>query len=164
MNVSPPAGPGPCNDPFSEAQLKTLKYAPAFPANFGSLADARAFCETFFSYYKREHRHSGIALHTPASVYFGTAGQVRQQRQATLYAAYNAHPERFRHRRPEPPKLPAAAWIQPAQQGGPHPEQLDADCLKPLDTFRHAEHHVHHPVTPGSGRGVQEATAETTER
>jgi putative transposase len=105
------------DNPFSEAQFKTLKYAPAFPATFGSLADARAFCETFFAYYNHEHRHSGIALHTPASVHFGTATQVRQQRQATLHAAYDAHPERFRHRRPEPPKLPAAAWInQPSRE------------------------------------------------
>jgi putative transposase len=53
------------DNPFSEAQFKTLKYAPAFPGRFGSLADARAFCETFFAYYNHEHRHSGIALHTP---------------------------------------------------------------------------------------------------
>ncbi|WP_143588083.1 integrase core domain-containing protein, partial [Tersicoccus phoenicis] len=73
-------------------------YAPVFPVNFGSLADARAFGETFFGYYNHEHRHSGIGLHTPASVHFGTAGQVRAQRQVTLDAAYTAHPERFGHR------------------------------------------------------------------
>ena len=99
------------DNPFSEAQFKTLKYCPAFPGRFGSLADARAFCEQFFTYYNHEHRHSGIGLHTPASVHFGTAGQVREQRQATLHAAYDANPNRFRHRRPKPPKLPAAAWI-----------------------------------------------------
>jgi len=106
------------DNPFSEAAFKTLKYAPAFPANFGSLADARAFCERFFSYYNHEHRHSGIALlHTPASVHFGTATQVHQQRQATLHTAYQKHPERFRHRRPEPPRPPAAAWInQPSRE------------------------------------------------
>ena len=105
------------DNPFSEAQFKTLKYCPAFPGRFGSLADARAFCEAFFSYYNHEHRHSGIALHTPASVHYGTATQIRRQRQATLHAAYNAHPARFRHRRPEPPKLPAAAWInQPSRE------------------------------------------------
>ena len=105
------------DNPFSEAAFKTLKYAPAFPSNFGSLADARAFCETFFSYYNHEHRHSGIGLHTPASVHYGTASQVRQQRQATLHAAYDQHPERFRHRRPEPPTLPDAAWInQPSRE------------------------------------------------
>ena len=103
--------------PFSEAQFKTLKYCPAFPGRFGSLADARAFCEAFFGYYNHDHRHSGIGLHTPASVHFGTARQVRQQRQATLHTAYNADPARFRHRRPQPPKLPVAAWIdQPSRE------------------------------------------------
>jgi putative transposase len=105
------------DNPFSEAAFKTLKYAPAFPTNFGSVADARAFCETFFAYYNHEHRHSGIALHTAASVHFGTADQVRQHRRTTLHAAYQAHPGRFRYRRPEPPKLPDAAWInQPSRE------------------------------------------------
>jgi len=105
------------DNPYSEAAFKTLKYAPAFPTNFGSLADARAFCEQFFTYYNHEHRHSGIGLHTPASVHYGTATQVRQQRQATLNSAYEAHPTRFDHRRPEPPRLPNAAWInQPSRE------------------------------------------------
>ena len=100
-----------------EAQFKTLKYAPAFPGEFGSLADARAFGERFFGYYNHEHRHAGIGLHTPASVHYGTATQVRAQRQTTLDAAYAAHPDRFGHRRPAPPKLPTAAWInQPSQE------------------------------------------------
>ncbi len=105
------------DNPYSEAAFKTLKYAPVFPANFGSLQDARAFCEAFFSYYNHEHRHSGIGLHTPASVHHGTATQVRAQRQVTLDAAYAANPERFTRQRPEAPKLPTAAWINlPSQE------------------------------------------------
>jgi len=42
------------DNPFSEAAFKTLKYCPAFPERFGSIADARAFCEQFFSYYNHE--------------------------------------------------------------------------------------------------------------
>ena len=53
------------DNPFSEAQFKTLKYCPAFPGQFGCLSDARAFSEVFFTYYNNEHRHSGIGLHTP---------------------------------------------------------------------------------------------------
>ncbi|MCW2620771.1 MAG: transposase [Frankiales bacterium] len=124
------------DNPFSEAAFKTLKYAPAFPGNFGSLPDARAFCEAFFGYYNHEHRHSGIGLHTPASVHHGTADQVRQQRRQTLHAAYAANPGRFRHRRPEPAHAACRRLDQPAQPGGPHPEQLTPNCLKPLDTFR----------------------------
>ena len=101
-----------------------MKYCPAFPGSFGSIEDARAFCARFFAYYNHEHRHSGIAYHTPASVHFGTATEVREQRAATLSAAYETTPARFRHRRPEPPKLPTIAWInepnteeeQPAQK------------------------------------------------
>ena len=99
------------DNPFSEAQFKTLKYCPAFPERFGSIADARAFCDSFFAYYNHDHRHSGIGYHTPASLHYGTAAEVRAQRQHTLNAAYSANPARFRHRRPEPPKLPTVAWI-----------------------------------------------------
>jgi putative transposase len=105
------------DNPFSEAQFKTLKYAPAFPDRFGCLADARAFCEVFFAYYNHEHRHSGLGLHTPASVHHGTADEIRAQRAATLQAAYAATPTRFSNRRPEPPALPTAAWInQPSRE------------------------------------------------
>ncbi len=107
------------DNPYSEAQFKTLKYVPDFPDRFGSLADARAFCERFFNAYNHEHRHSGIGLHTPASVHFDTAPEIHAHRQATLDRAYTQHPERF-NRRPQPPPLPTQAWInepvpQPAQ-------------------------------------------------
>ena len=105
------------DNPYSEAAFKTLKYAPVFPDRFGCLADAKAFAEQFFDYYNHEHRHSGIGLHTPASVHFGTAAEIRAQRQATLDAAYAARPERFGHRPPAAPKLPDAAWInQPSTE------------------------------------------------
>ncbi|MGI8938470.1 MAG: hypothetical protein ACR2JF_09720, partial [Iamia sp.] len=58
-----------------------------------------------------EHRHSGIGLHTPASVHYGTATQIQADRAATLDAAYAANPDRFRGRPPTPPKLPTTAWI-----------------------------------------------------
>ena len=99
------------DNPYSEAAFKTLKYCPAFPKNFGSIQDARAFCKTFFEYYNHQHRHSGIGLHTPASVHYGTAPAIRAQRAAVLNAAYAANPDRFHGRRPTPPKLPTAAWI-----------------------------------------------------
>ena len=99
------------DNPYSESQFKTLKYCPTFPERFGSIQDARAFCEQFFNYYCHEHRHSGIGYHTPASVHYGTAAEVRAQRAETLEVAYAANPARFRHRRPEPPKLPTIAWI-----------------------------------------------------
>lgn len=99
------------DNPYSEAQFKTLKYRPDFPQRFGSIQDARAFGCPFFCWYNHEHRHSGIGLMTPASVHYGRAEQLHEQRAQTLAAAYAAHPERFAHGVPQPPKLPTAAWI-----------------------------------------------------
>ncbi|GAA2915904.1 IS3 family transposase [Streptosporangium fragile] len=99
------------DNPYSEAQFKTLKYCPAFPGGFGSIEDANVFCGQFFRYYNTEHRHSGIGMHTPASVHDGSAVEIQARRAATLNAAFLAHPERFRGRRPSPPPLPARVWI-----------------------------------------------------
>jgi putative transposase len=106
------------DNPYSEANFKTLKYCPAFP-RFGSIHHARSFCASFFEYYNHDHRHSGIGLHTAASVHYGTADQVRALRQQTLDAAYAANPDRFSHRTPTAPRLPTVAWINQ-----PTPEAL----------------------------------------
>jgi putative transposase len=102
------------DNPYSEAQFKTLKYLPEFPATFASLAHARQFCAGFFHEYNYIHRHSGIAWHTPASVHFGTSGAIDQARQNTLTTAYHTHPERF-SRPPHPPAMPAQFWINEPQ-------------------------------------------------
>jgi len=99
------------DNPYSESQFKTLKYRPDFPATFGSIEDARAFCATFYRWYNHEHRHSGIGMPTPTDVHHGDAAAVRDSRAAVLTTAYEAHPERFVRKPPEPPPLPAAAWI-----------------------------------------------------
>ena len=59
------------DNPYSEAQFKTLKYRPDFPDRFGSIEDARAHCQDFFPWYNNEHRHSGLGLHTAADVHHG---------------------------------------------------------------------------------------------
>jgi putative transposase len=99
------------DNPYSEANFKTLKYCPAFPGSFATLGEARQFCGIFFTYYNNEHRHSGIGLHTPASVHDGTARAIRARRQQVLDAAYATRPDRFRGRHPVAPKLPGKAWI-----------------------------------------------------
>jgi putative transposase len=101
------------DNPYSEAQFKTLKYSPTFPKFFGSLADARAWCQDFFPWYNDEHHHTGIGLLTPAVVHAGQAPAVQAQRQAVLDQAYAAHPARFVNGPPVPPALPTAAWINP---------------------------------------------------
>lgn len=101
------------DNPYSEAQFKTLKYRPDFPDRFASLEQARAFCRTFFAWYNGEHRHSGIGFHTPADVHHGRAEAIHQQRATVLQAAYAAHPERFVRHVPVPPALPGPVWINP---------------------------------------------------
>ena len=68
------------DNPYSEAQFKTLKYRPAFPARFDSIEHARGFCREFFDHYNHRHRHSGIGLMTPATVHYGHANEVHARR------------------------------------------------------------------------------------
>jgi len=75
------------DNPYSESQFKTLKYRPDFPGRFGCLEDARAFCATFYRWYNHDHRHSGVAMHTPFDVHHGNAADVRQARAHVLTAA-----------------------------------------------------------------------------
>ena len=99
------------DNPYSEAQFKTLKYRPGFPERFGSIEDARAFCQGFFAWYNGEHRHSGIAMFTPADVHHGRADELLEVRAGVLAGAYAAHPERFVKGPPRPESVPAEVWI-----------------------------------------------------
>ena len=102
---------------YSEAQFKTLKYRPGFPDRFGSIEDARAFCADFFAWYNGEHRHSGIALFTPADVHHGRTDRLLEARAGVLAGAYAAHPERFVKGPPRPASVPAEVWInRPAKE------------------------------------------------
>ena len=99
------------DNPYSEAQFKTLKYRPDFPDRFGSIEDARAHCQQFFHWYNNEHRHGGIGLMAPAAVHQGTAAALTEQRAITLDAAFAAHPIRFKGVAPKPPVLPTPGSI-----------------------------------------------------
>ena len=113
------------DNPYSEAQFKTLKYRPDFPARFGSLEDARAHATDFFTWYNTEHRHSGLGLHTPHDVHHALASARQVHRATVLTTAYAAHPERFVRRPPTPPALPTAAWINPPQRLATNPPPQD---------------------------------------
>ena len=104
------------DNPYSESHFKTLKYRPEFPQRFGSIQDARGFCQSFFRWYNGEHHHSSIGLLTPETVHYGLAPQVIAERQRVLDQAYQLRPERFVRRPPQPPALPPAAWINPPQK------------------------------------------------
>jgi putative transposase len=101
------------DNPFSEAQFKTMKYRPDYPDRFGSPQDARNWAHAFIHWYNNQHRHTSLGLMTPATVHYGLAAELTGQRQVTLQAAYEKHPERFVKGLPAPPKPPTAVWINP---------------------------------------------------
>jgi putative transposase len=101
------------DNPYSEAQFKTLKYRPDYPDRFGCQQDARRWAKDFFDWYDYEHHHSALGLLTPADVHYGRAQGVIQQRQQVLQAAYQKNPERFVKGLPKPLLLPDAVWINP---------------------------------------------------
>ena len=88
------------DNPFSEAQFKTLKYHPGFPRRFPDITAAIAFCRTFFPWYSTEHRHGVIAMFTPNDVHHHRTQGALDQRGRTLQAAWTRHPERFVRGRP----------------------------------------------------------------
>src|SRR5918997_2564043 len=94
------------DNPFSEAQFKTVKYHPSTPERFGSVADARAWARELFQWYNYAHHHTGIALLTPVTVHRGQAPEVLAARHEVLRAAYQNHPERFVRGQPRPAELP----------------------------------------------------------
>jgi len=126
------------DNPFSEAQFKTMKYRPEFPDRFGCIQDARGFGVPFFGWYNNEHRHSALAMLTPFDVHYGLAEQRLAERAAVLAAAHAAHPERFPHGMPTPGTLPQAVWInKPARCGcGLENDLVESSRSVDLETMR----------------------------
>ncbi len=103
------------DNPFSEAQFKTLKYHPGFPRRFDGREHSTSYCRGFFPWYNGEHRHGGIAMLTPTDVHYGRAEIVLATRQAALDAAFAVRPERFPNGRPTVKPLPEAVYINPPE-------------------------------------------------
>jgi len=99
------------DNPYSESHFKTMKNAPIYPGNFGSIQDARNYFQRFFDWYNTEHYHTGIGLMTPFVVHYGLAETCLKARQSVLRKAFFEHPERFVRGMPRPRKPPEAAWI-----------------------------------------------------
>jgi putative transposase len=99
------------DNPFSEAQFKTLKYRPNFPDRFGAIQHARAHCADFFAWYHHDHHHAALGLLTPHDVHHGLGPARLERRAATLVNAYAQHPERFPRGQPAPQPLPTEVWI-----------------------------------------------------
>ncbi len=106
------------DNPFSEAQFKTMKYRPDYPDRFADIDTARQWARAFFGWYNDEHYHSGLNLLTPASVHYGLAEAIREQRQVIMTAAYVANPRRFVAGLPQVKGIPEAVWINPPTEAG----------------------------------------------
>lgn len=104
------------DNPYSEAQFKTLKYRPDFPDRFSGIEHARSHCQDFFPWYNNEHRHSGLAMLTPRDVHYGLAAERLAARAASLARAFVEHPERFPRGLPQPGALPQEVWINRPQK------------------------------------------------
>lgn len=112
------------DNPYSESNFKTLKYAPTFPERFGSLTHARLFMDEFRNRYNHEHHHQGIGLHTPADVHYGLAAAKADERAQVLATARAARPERFgTGHTPKVLALPEAAWINKPTENNEHDDQ-----------------------------------------
>lgn len=121
------------DNPFSEAQFKTLKYCPQFPERFGCIQDSRAFCKDFFSWYNNEHQHTGIGLMTPCQVHYGLAEDIYQARAEVLKAAFEKHPRRFKGAVPQPPHLPQEVWINKPKDE--NCQNLELNLIVPVSHF-----------------------------
>jgi putative transposase len=101
------------DNPFSEAQFKTMKYRPDYPERFESIQAARTWAEEFFTWYNEEHYHTGLNLFTPSSVHYGEVLALQAQRQVVLAQAFAAHPQRFPQGQPQAKGAPTEVYINP---------------------------------------------------
>lgn len=98
---------------FSESQFKTLKYAPDYPGRFEDEHHARTWTRGFVNHYNHQRPHEGIALFTPANLFFGEVETVLSIRQHALNEHYARHPERYVRGCPTAARPPAEVWINP---------------------------------------------------
>jgi hypothetical protein len=124
------------DNPFSESLFHTAKYQPDYPGRFADVQHARRWCAEFFRWYSECHHHSGLALFTPADVYFGRVETVARRREEALAMAYAEHPERFVAGHPRVARPPVRVLINPAEDQTTVEELLDtpADDLAALFT------------------------------
>ena len=116
-------------------QFRTLKYRPEFPDRFGSHEHGLGVLRPFFHWYNEQHHHGGIGFFTPGQVHRGETDPAFARRERALAAAFRAHPERFKGRRPAPPAPPSAVWINPPaldRNGDPSPRSRQNVQIGPV--------------------------------
>ena len=78
-----------------------MEYRPGYPKIF----TARAYLDNYVPWYNHEHKHSGIALFSPAQVHDGTWRQAWNTCEQALQRYFQQHRERFQ----APPITPTPA-------------------------------------------------------
>ncbi len=141
------------DNPFSEAQFKTVKYNPWFPGKFGSVDEGLAFGKHFFGWYNNDHHHSGLAFLTPADVHYGRVEEVLVERDRALAEAFAVHPERFVNGAPKAKRPPTEVYINPPRSdpaGGENvecahtlAEDENSPLIAPLEFAASTEERVH---------------------
>lgn len=104
------------DNPYSESHFHTAKYQPDYPGRFRDVAHARAWFADFVAWYNEYHHHQGLALFTPADVFFERVDAVAETRQNALNTAYAAHPERFVAGAPRVRRPAARVFINPPDE------------------------------------------------
>ena len=115
------------DNPYSEAQYRTLKYLPDFPDHFKSLEHAKQFLHGILL---PVQLHSSPFRHRMAYALIGAFRDRRRDRRrpaATLTTAYHANPARF-GRRPQPPTRPTRPGSTSPNQ--PYPNELNTRVLR----------------------------------
>lgn len=84
------------DNPYSEAQFKTLKYRPGYPVDgFKTIEDAREWVLSFVDWFNNKHYHSGLNFLTPNSRHAGQSKEIMDKRKRVYESAKNLNPQRF---------------------------------------------------------------------
>ena len=125
------------DNPYSEAQFKTLKYRPGFPRRFDSIEAARAHCQDFFPWYNDQHRHGGLGLHTAADIHYGRAAAVQARPRPGTHRRLPRPPRTLRPQAPGPASHPERILDQPASaERSRHSVKASRRCPVQVDRFR----------------------------
>ncbi len=125
------------DNPYSEAQFKTLKYRPAFHARFASIEAARAHCREFFPWYNNDRCHGGLGLHTAADVHHRHAPAVQARRRPGPGRRLPRPPRTLRQQATRPAGPARNILDQPAPgEGRHHSVKATQRCPVQVDRFR----------------------------
>jgi putative transposase len=149
---------------FSEAQFKTLKYQPDYPGLFTGELHARGWLAPFFGWHNDDHHHSGLALFTPAEVFFGRVAAVHSVRQEARNAAYARNPGRFPNGPPKAALPPPEVHINPLEALTVSVGDAEKAAAETLIVVNISSLHVDDPLPAIRSRIASDAAAKTPRR